>query len=172
MRLGEYFNGCFNLVCKTWHTFWSVFLLKLRSPRGAGRWVVCDSFWDSFWEFAMTERGWWYSSEDSVTPSAALSLGEVYFELSADKICRATAQMLLQNAVKFNLAEFHEVWQQSVPEGMTTRLDQLKVRGDVTPSMTPQVTRWKEACVGTEYGDNLFPYLRSALRIQSITKTL
>ncbi|ELK08580.1 Sister chromatid cohesion protein DCC1, partial [Pteropus alecto] len=52
--------------------------------------------------------------------------GEVYFELSADKICRATAQMLLQNAVKFNLAEFQEVWQQSVPEGMTTRLDQLK----------------------------------------------
>ena len=36
--------------------------------------------------------------------------------------------MLLQNAVKFNLAEFQEVWQQSVPEGMTTRLDQLKVR--------------------------------------------
>lgn len=36
--------------------------------------------------------------------------------------------MLLQNAVKFNLSEFHEVWQQSVPEGMTTRLDQLKVK--------------------------------------------
>ncbi|XP_036119684.1 sister chromatid cohesion protein DCC1 [Molossus molossus] len=52
--------------------------------------------------------------------------GEVYFDLSADKICRATAQMLLQHAVKFNLAEFQEVWQQSVPEGMLTRLDQLK----------------------------------------------
>lgn len=35
--------------------------------------------------------------------------------------------MLLQNAVKFNLREFQEVWQQSVPEGMRTRLDQLKV---------------------------------------------
>lgn len=45
-----------------------------------------------------------------------------------DKICRAIAQMLLQNAVKFSLAEFQEVWQQSVPEGMTTRLDQLKVK--------------------------------------------
>lgn len=55
-------------------------------------------------------------------------LGEVYFELSADKICRATAQMLLQHAMKFNLAEFQEVWQQSVPEGMITKLDQLKVR--------------------------------------------
>ncbi|XP_030074382.1 sister chromatid cohesion protein DCC1 [Microcaecilia unicolor] len=52
--------------------------------------------------------------------------GEVYFALNEDKICRAMAQMLLQNAVKFNLAEFQEVWQQSVPEGMTTRLDQLK----------------------------------------------
>lgn len=57
-----------------------------------------------------------------------LPQGEVYFDLNADKICRATAQMLLQNAVKFNLAEFQEVWQQSVPEGMLTRLDQLKVR--------------------------------------------
>ncbi|XP_027709831.1 sister chromatid cohesion protein DCC1 isoform X2 [Vombatus ursinus] len=52
--------------------------------------------------------------------------GEVYFELNTDKICRATAQMLLQNAVRFNLSEFQEVWQQSVPEGMTTRMDQLK----------------------------------------------
>ncbi|NWU94608.1 DCC1 protein, partial [Upupa epops] len=52
--------------------------------------------------------------------------GEVYFEMREDKICRATAQMLLQNAVKFNLSEFQQVWQQSVPEGMTTRLDQLQ----------------------------------------------
>ncbi|KAM4705773.1 sister chromatid cohesion protein DCC1 [Rhinophrynus dorsalis] len=52
--------------------------------------------------------------------------GDVCFALDEDKICRATAQMLLQNAVKFNLSEFQEVWQQSVPEGMTTRLDQLK----------------------------------------------
>ncbi|KAG9478650.1 sister chromatid cohesion protein DCC1 [Eleutherodactylus coqui] len=51
---------------------------------------------------------------------------EVFFALNEDKICKATAQMLLQNAVKFNLSEFQEVWQQSVPEGMTTRLDQLK----------------------------------------------
>ncbi|XP_040287943.1 sister chromatid cohesion protein DCC1 [Bufo bufo] len=51
---------------------------------------------------------------------------EVFFALDEDKICRATAQMLLQNAVKFNLSEFKEVWQQSVPEGMTSRLDQLK----------------------------------------------
>ncbi|KAG8443112.1 hypothetical protein GDO86_011796 [Hymenochirus boettgeri] len=52
--------------------------------------------------------------------------GEECFALDEDKICRATALMLLQNAVKFNLAEFQDVWQQSVPEGMITRLDQLK----------------------------------------------
>lgn len=50
------------------------------------------------------------------------------YALDEDKVCRATAQLLLQNAVKFNLSEFQEVWQQSVPEGMSTRLDQLRVR--------------------------------------------
>ncbi|XP_074538755.1 sister chromatid cohesion protein DCC1 [Halichoeres trimaculatus] len=50
----------------------------------------------------------------------------VYFALHEDKVCRATALLLLQNAVKFNLREFQEVWQQSVPDGMSTRLDQLK----------------------------------------------
>lgn len=47
--------------------------------------------------------------------------------LHEDKVCRGIALMLLQNAVKFNLNEFQQVWQQSVPEGMSTRLDQLKV---------------------------------------------
>ncbi|KAB0407554.1 hypothetical protein E2I00_019464, partial [Balaenoptera physalus] len=65
--------------------------------------------------------------------------GEVYFELSADKICRATAQMLLQNAVKFNLAEFQEVWQQSVPEGVMTRLDQLKGLALVDRHSRPEI---------------------------------
>ncbi|XP_014941141.2 sister chromatid cohesion protein DCC1 isoform X1 [Acinonyx jubatus] len=65
--------------------------------------------------------------------------GEVYFELSADKICRATAQMLLQNAVKFNLAEFQEVWQQSVPEGMITTLDQLKGLALVDRQSRPEI---------------------------------
>ncbi|KFP99206.1 Sister chromatid cohesion protein DCC1, partial [Leptosomus discolor] len=64
--------------------------------------------------------------------------GEVYFEMREDKICRAIAQMLLQNAVKFNLSEFQEVWQQSVPEGMTTRLDQLKGLALVDKSLRPE----------------------------------
>ncbi|TNN02368.1 hypothetical protein fugu_009855 [Takifugu bimaculatus] len=51
---------------------------------------------------------------------------QVFYALNEDKVCRGLALMLLQNAVKFNLREFQEVWQQSVPEGMSTRLDQLK----------------------------------------------
>ncbi|KAM8871182.1 sister chromatid cohesion protein DCC1 [Spinachia spinachia] len=50
----------------------------------------------------------------------------VFYALDEDKVCQSTALLLLQNAVKFNLREFQEVWQQSVPEGMSTRLDQLK----------------------------------------------
>ncbi|XP_008321627.1 sister chromatid cohesion protein DCC1 [Cynoglossus semilaevis] len=50
----------------------------------------------------------------------------VFYSLHEDKVCRGLAQLLLQNAVKFNLREFQEVWQQSVPEGMSTRLDQLR----------------------------------------------
>ncbi|KAI4810640.1 hypothetical protein KUCAC02_013578 [Chaenocephalus aceratus] len=52
---------------------------------------------------------------------------DVLYALDEDRVCRGMALMLLQNAVKFNLREFQEVWQQSVPEGMSTRLDQLKV---------------------------------------------
>lgn len=57
-----------------------------------------------------------------------LCAGKVFYALHEDKVCRGMALMLLQNAVKFNLREFQEVWQQSVPEGMSARLDQLKVR--------------------------------------------
>ncbi|MBN3306114.1 DCC1 protein, partial [Amia calva] len=62
----------------------------------------------------------------------------VSFALNEDKVCQAMAQMLLQNAVKFNLTEFQEVWQQSVPEGMTTRLDQLKSMALVDRASRPE----------------------------------
>ncbi|MED6247771.1 Sister chromatid cohesion protein DCC1 [Ataeniobius toweri] len=52
--------------------------------------------------------------------------GEVFYALHEDKVCRGLSLMLLQNVVKFNLKDFQDVWQQSVPEGMSTRLDQLK----------------------------------------------
>ena len=61
-------------------------------------------------------------------PSLLRPAEQVLYALDEDKVCRAIALLLLQNAVKFNLREFQDVWQQSVPEGMGTRLDQLKVR--------------------------------------------
>ncbi|XP_065116856.1 sister chromatid cohesion protein DCC1 [Paramisgurnus dabryanus] len=64
--------------------------------------------------------------------------GQVMYALDEDKVCRATAQLLLQNAVKFNLSEFQEVWQQSVPEGMTTRLDQLRGLALLDQSSKPE----------------------------------
>ncbi|KAJ8394656.1 hypothetical protein AAFF_G00044590 [Aldrovandia affinis] len=64
--------------------------------------------------------------------------GEVCFALNEDKVCQATAHMLLQNAVKFNLSEFQEVWQQSVPEGMSTRLDQLRGMALLDRSSRPE----------------------------------
>ncbi|XP_062847852.1 sister chromatid cohesion protein DCC1 [Trichomycterus rosablanca] len=64
--------------------------------------------------------------------------GEVMYAMEEDIVCRAMAQMLLQNAVKFNLSEFQEVWQQSVPEGMSTRLDQLSGLALVDRSSRPE----------------------------------
>uniref|UniRef100_V9KZV4 Sister chromatid cohesion protein DCC1 n=1 Tax=Callorhinchus milii TaxID=7868 RepID=V9KZV4_CALMI len=64
---------------------------------------------------------------------------EVFYDLNEDEVCKATALMLLQNAVKFNLSEFQELWQQSVPEGMSTRLDQLKGAALVDRNSRPQV---------------------------------
>ncbi|KAM3873694.1 sister chromatid cohesion protein DCC1 [Diretmus argenteus] len=63
---------------------------------------------------------------------------QVFYALDEDNVCRAMAMLLLQNAVKFNLREFQEVWQQSVPEGMGTRLDQLKSLALVDRSSRPE----------------------------------
>ncbi|XP_055490594.1 sister chromatid cohesion protein DCC1 [Leucoraja erinacea] len=70
---------------------------------------------------------------------AYTSDGEVFYSLSEDEVCKSTALMLLQNAVKFNLSEFEDMWQQSVPEGMSTRLDQLKGAALVDRNSRPQV---------------------------------
>lgn len=64
----------------------------------------------------------------NISVSSSLCTDKVFYALLEDKVCRGVALMLLQNAVKFNLREFQEVWQQSVPEGLSTRLEQLKVR--------------------------------------------
>ncbi|XP_060906925.1 sister chromatid cohesion protein DCC1 [Labrus mixtus] len=67
---------------------------------------------------------------------------KVFYTLHEDKVCRATALLLLQNAVKFNLREFQEVWQQSVPDGMSTRLEQLK-----SVALVDRVSRPETICL-------------------------
>ncbi|CAL9706280.1 unnamed protein product [Knipowitschia caucasica] len=64
--------------------------------------------------------------------------GLVLFSLDQDSVCRALALLLLQNAVKFNLSEFQEVWQQSVPDGMSTSLSQLQGLALVDRGSRPQ----------------------------------
>lgn len=49
----------------------------------------------------------------------------VHYSLSEDKICRFYAEYLLRQAGRFNYHEFMDSWQQSVPEGMTTKPEHL-----------------------------------------------
>ncbi|CAN7950289.1 unnamed protein product, partial [Ixodes pacificus] len=52
--------------------------------------------------------------------------GDEFYSLNHDVICRTTAETLLRTVGKFNLSEFLEVWQNSVPEGLRTDMRQLK----------------------------------------------
>ncbi|XP_063968094.1 sister chromatid cohesion protein DCC1-like [Lytechinus pictus] len=65
---------------------------------------------------------------------------DIVYSLDPDKICRLFAEMLLRPADKFNLTEFLEVWQQSVPEGMITTEQQLKGLALIDRSCSPPVT--------------------------------
>ncbi|KAK3727803.1 hypothetical protein QZH41_008223, partial [Actinostola sp. cb2023] len=53
------------------------------------------------------------------------SQSEVYYTLNEDRICQFYAEYLLRPADRFNYEEFIESWQQSVPDGMTTKSQQL-----------------------------------------------
>lgn len=52
--------------------------------------------------------------------------GDTLYTLQDDKVCRLCAEVLLKSADKYNLNEFLNIWQQSVPEGLTTSLSQLE----------------------------------------------
>ncbi|XP_032836064.2 sister chromatid cohesion protein DCC1 [Petromyzon marinus] len=64
---------------------------------------------------------------------------EVVYSLHEDRVCRALAVMLLKGCVKFNLAEFCDVWRQSVPEGMDAQLGQLQGVALVERAARPEV---------------------------------
>ncbi|XP_042213947.1 sister chromatid cohesion protein DCC1-like isoform X2 [Homarus americanus] len=52
--------------------------------------------------------------------------GDTLYTLHDDKVCRLCAEVLLKSADKYNFTEFLNIWQQSVPEGLTTSLSQLE----------------------------------------------
>jgi len=51
---------------------------------------------------------------------------EVMFRLIEDRVCQFFAECILRGAEKFNYNEFFEAWQQSVPDGLQTKKEQLK----------------------------------------------
>ncbi|XP_076064458.1 sister chromatid cohesion protein DCC1 isoform X3 [Oratosquilla oratoria] len=65
--------------------------------------------------------------------------GEALYNFIDNKVCRLYAEVLLKPAEKFNLQEFLSIWQQSVPEGMTTNLSQLGGLALVDRLCTPEV---------------------------------
>lgn len=60
------------------------------------------------------------------------------YSLMDDKVCCLCAEVLLKPAGKFNLAEFITIWQQSVPEGLSTSLVQLEGIALVDRSSSPE----------------------------------
>ncbi|XP_063681104.1 sister chromatid cohesion protein DCC1-like [Bolinopsis microptera] len=63
---------------------------------------------------------------------------EVLIKLCEDKICRFYGQYILSSSAgKFNLTEFVEVWQDSLPDGMTADMTYLRGLALVNKSSTP-----------------------------------
>ncbi|KAH7966379.1 hypothetical protein HPB49_015697 [Dermacentor silvarum] len=64
--------------------------------------------------------------------------GDEFYTLNGDIICKATADVLLRSVEKFNLSEFLEVWQNSVPEGVQTNIKQLEGLALTDRTSTPE----------------------------------
>jgi len=60
-------------------------------------------------------------------------------QLCEDKVCRHFAENCLRNSGKFNLSDFLQSWQQSVPEGMKTSLSQIQGMALIDRSCQPEV---------------------------------
>lgn len=53
----------------------------------------------------------------AVYQPGVLYAGEALFALKEDKVCQFLAETLLRTAGRFNLQDFLQAWQDSVPEG-------------------------------------------------------
>ncbi|XP_037081411.1 sister chromatid cohesion protein DCC1-like [Pollicipes pollicipes] len=101
--------------------------------------------------------------------------GEQLFTLHEDEVARLFARLLLHTMKTFNLADFTASWRQSVPEGVTTDLEQLRglavVNREVSPELVVrlQATDLPEEAAGRFQalfaikqlwtGDELLPYV-------------
>ncbi|KAF0312803.1 Sister chromatid cohesion protein DCC1 [Amphibalanus amphitrite] len=65
--------------------------------------------------------------------------GEPLYTFCEDQVARLFARLLLQPMKTFNLADFTASWQQSVPDGVTTSVDQLRGLAVVNSEVSPQV---------------------------------
>ncbi|XP_013191769.2 sister chromatid cohesion protein DCC1 [Amyelois transitella] len=65
--------------------------------------------------------------------------GVQYYQYKEDKVCRFLARVLLKNAGKFNLVEFLQAWNDSVPEGMTPHESLLSGIALIDKTTTPKV---------------------------------
>ncbi|XP_071836283.1 sister chromatid cohesion protein DCC1-like [Apostichopus japonicus] len=85
--------------------------------------------------------------------------GITTYRMREDSVCRMYAEMLLKHTDKFNLSEFLQVWQQSVPDGMSTHEDQLKGLALVDRASKPQVVSLFKATSLPENERERFNYL-------------
>jgi len=51
------------------------------------------------------------------------------YSLSECQVCQYYAELLLRPVDRFNYTEFMDCWKQSVPEGMNTSIEYLRVMG-------------------------------------------
>ncbi|XP_037081419.1 sister chromatid cohesion protein DCC1-like, partial [Pollicipes pollicipes] len=65
--------------------------------------------------------------------------GEQLFTLHEDEVARLFARLLLHTMKTFNLADFTASWRQSVPEGVTTDLEQLRGLAVVNREASPEL---------------------------------
>ncbi|CAN7997588.1 unnamed protein product, partial [Ixodes hexagonus] len=86
--------------------------------------------------------------------------GDEFYSLNFDVICRTTAETILRTVGKFNLSEFLEVWQNSVPEGLRTDMRQLEGLALTDTNSIPEsiylFDKWDLPEDATERFDHIF----------------
>ncbi|RVE51795.1 hypothetical protein evm_003598 [Chilo suppressalis] len=73
------------------------------------------------------------------TTESEVEDGIQYYQYKQDKVCTFLARVLLKSAGKFNLAEFLQAWNDSVPEGMVPNESLLSGVALIDKTSTPNV---------------------------------